>query len=121
MGWNKTHKDDNQDEIVSDLKLIGAVATSLAGVGSGVGDILVGYHGRNWMFEIKNPNRPPSKRKLRPKQIAFREHWKRMGQYDVIETSVDAMKIMGVEPATIESFKRMKENQEKARKRIDRR
>ena len=45
--------DSNQREIVAFLKIIGASVTSLAAVGRGCPDLLVGFKGMNYLFEIK--------------------------------------------------------------------
>ena len=89
--------DANQPEIVRDLRSVpGVVVTSTAAIGNGFPDIVVGYDHRNWLFEIKNPEMEPSKRRLTPMEILFHENWKLSGQVDVIETAEDAMKIMGI-------------------------
>ena len=45
--------DMNQPEIVADLRGIGATVQHLHMVGKGCPDILVGFRGNNWLFEIK--------------------------------------------------------------------
>ena len=47
--------DANHKQIVSSLRAIGATVQSLANIGNGCPDILVGYHGKNFLFEIKGP------------------------------------------------------------------
>jgi Holliday junction resolvase len=84
--------DENQAEIVRALRQIGAKVQSLAELGSGVPDILVGHRGRNYLFEIKSPKQPPSKRKLTPDEVAWHEAWR--GQVAIIENFGDALKIL---------------------------
>jgi len=45
--------DDTQREIVNALRQIGASVQSLADVGQGCPDLLVGYRGRNILLELK--------------------------------------------------------------------
>jgi hypothetical protein len=95
--------DANQPQIVADLRGVGCVVWSTAGVGNGFPDIVVGYQGRNYLFEIKDPAKPPSARALTPKEREFFLLWNkwrsgaRTGQVDIIETADDAMKIVGIE------------------------
>lgn len=62
--------DANQDEIVQTYRACGLSVTSLAGLGRGVPDLLVGYRGKLALVEVKQP-----KGKLRPMQEAFRLTW----------------------------------------------
>jgi hypothetical protein len=47
--------DHNQVEIVSALRDAGTTVTILAGVGGGCPDLLVGWRGKNYLLEVKNP------------------------------------------------------------------
>ena len=67
--------DGNQREIVAALLKIGATVDSLAAVGGGVPDLLVGIAGRFLLLEVKNPAKPAADRCLTPAQIRWhREH-----------------------------------------------
>jgi hypothetical protein len=73
-----THrKDENQDEIVKALRAVGCSVTSLANVGEGCPDLLIGLHGWTGLGECKVDD-PKDKRrvKLREKQQRFRLHWR---------------------------------------------
>ena len=48
---------------------------SLAEVGKGVPDLLVGIHGRLLLVECKDGSKPPSHRKLTPEQEAWHAAW----------------------------------------------
>lgn len=85
-------RDGNHAEIVQSLLGVGYSVADTADVGHGFPDLVVAAHGRNYLFEIKNPEQPPSKRRLTPDEAAFRDNWR--GQYDVIETWEDAVKII---------------------------
>ena len=76
--------DSNQREIVSALRQIGATVQILSMVGKGCPDILVGFRRNNFLFEIKDSNKPPSKRKLTPDERQWHDDWR--GQVTTIST-----------------------------------
>lgn len=76
--------DANQSSIVKDLRALGFTVQSLADIGDGCPDIVVGKGGLNWLFEIKDWKQPPSKRKLTPKEKLWHQTWR--GQVCVVET-----------------------------------
>jgi len=67
--------DANQTEIVQALRQIGAVVQSLAAVGNGCPDLLVGYRNRLFLLEIKDGNKPPSAQALTPHQVEWHRVW----------------------------------------------
>lgn len=85
--------DRNQTTIVQGLRGAGASVTILSMVGNGVPDILVGFRGINYLMEIKDWKKPPSKRKLTPLEQEFFDTWR--GQVDKIETLDDALSVIG--------------------------
>ena len=84
--------DANQPAIVQGLRAYGCSVQSLASVGKGCVDILVGYRCINLCFEIKDPAKPPSARKLTPDQVKWHADWK--GSVYVIETLEQAIAII---------------------------
>ncbi len=80
--------DANQQEIVDALKKIGC---SVLVIGTPV-DLLVGHRARNFLFEVKDPNKPPSQRKKTPTQESFFASWK--GQVRIVETAEDAIHVV---------------------------
>ena len=70
-------KDENHAEVVAELKesFPEASVEDLAHAGKGVSDIVVGVFGDNHFFEIKDPAKPPSRRKLTNAQLAFHANW----------------------------------------------
>jgi hypothetical protein len=84
--------DQNQPSIVEDLRAIGASVQSLASVGKGCPDLLVGFRGSNYVFEVKNPDVPPSRRQLTPDEIKWHERWR--GSVYVIHSFEEAFKII---------------------------
>ncbi len=63
--------DGNQAEIVNGLRACGLTVESLASVGRGCPDILVGGHGVNLLFEIKMRGL-----RLNPKQATWHSSWR---------------------------------------------
>lgn len=84
--------DDNQAEIVAALRAAGCSVTSLASIGKGCPDIVVGRAGMNYLMEIKDGNKPPSKRSLTPEEKKWHESWK--GQVAVVESVEDALRVV---------------------------
>lgn len=62
-------------------------------VGQGCPDILVGKDGKNWLFEIKDPMKPPSQKALSEDEREFHAAWR--GQVTVIETAEHALEKIG--------------------------
>jgi hypothetical protein len=86
--------DANHGAIVDALRRAGATVQSLAGVGKGCPDLLVGHRGRNWLMEVKDPAKPPSARELTPDQKVWTVTWG--GQVAVVETIEDALAVVGL-------------------------
>lgn len=84
--------DLNQNDIVWGLRDFGASVTSTASVGSGFPDIVVGYRGRNFLFEIKDPKKPPSQRTLTEHELVWHAGWR--GTANVIESLSQAIGIL---------------------------
>lgn len=94
--------DDNQPSIVDDLRKIpGFTVRSLASVGEGFPDIAVGLLGVTGLYEIKDPAKSPSARKLTKDEKKFHTAW--TGHARVVETAAEiavdmrqmAMRIVG--------------------------
>lgn len=81
--------DANQAEIVRGLREVGASVQSLAPMGDGVPDIVCGYKGGNWLFEIKT-----AKGKLTADELEWHQAW--CGQVCVIRSLDDALAAIGV-------------------------
>jgi len=81
--------DANHSLIVGALIRCGATVQSLAAVGSGCPDLLVGFRGKNFAFEIKDGSKPPGARKLTPDQETWHAAWK--GQVIVVESVEQAL------------------------------
>lgn len=81
----RTHRQDaNRDAIVDGLRRIGATVSLIAPV-----DLLVGWHGRNYLFEVKT-----ARGKLSASQHAAMDGWQ--GQWCVVRSLDEALRIVGV-------------------------
>lgn len=76
--------DNNHAEIVEALRGIGASVVSLANLGNGCPDILVGWKGNNILFEIKS-----GRGGLTADEMKFMEDWE--GNYRVVRTVEQAI------------------------------
>ena len=86
--------DANQSEVMGDLrKYPGISVRSLHTLGDGIPDLIVGFRGSNYLFELKDPEKPPSKRKLTEDEIKFFDSWN--GQVEKVETVKDILEAIG--------------------------
>ena len=87
--------DDNQNEIVGQLRSVPGLTVAItSGLGHGMGDFIIGWQGVNSWIELKDGDKPPSKRKLTPAERKFHAQW--AGQIDVALTFEDCLRIIGV-------------------------
>lgn len=84
--------DANHALIVGALRACGATVQSLAMVGQGCPDLLVGHRGRNLLVEVKDGRKPPSARELTPDQCKWHANW--AGHAIVIETVEQAVAML---------------------------
>jgi Holliday junction resolvase len=87
--------DRNQPEIVSALRQVGADVQSLAAVGDGVPDLLVGFRGTTFLIEVKDGSKAPSARQLTDDQIKWHAAW-RGGRCVVVHDVTEALAAIGV-------------------------
>jgi hypothetical protein len=87
--------DQNHDQVVIALRSAGATVQSLAGVGKGVPDLLVGYKGQTLLMEVKDGFKPPSKRSLNEDQLRWHGSWKG-GALAVVDSPDAALRMIGV-------------------------
>lgn len=88
--------DRNQPEVVAALRKAGASVQVLSPVGQGCPDLLVGYGGHNFLYEVKDGALPPSRTKLTPDQVEWHQGWK--GQVLVVYSVEMALKALEVLP-----------------------
>ena len=84
--------DSNQPEIVNGLRKIGCSVQSLAPVGEGCPDLLVGHRGNNFLIEVKDGARIPSEQKLTPDQIDWHSDWR--GRVHVARSLEEVIRIV---------------------------
>lgn len=84
--------DVNQPDIVKALRAAGASVTSLASVGDGCPDILVGIRKVTTVMEIKDGAKPPSKRKLTEPEEKWHAGWS--GSKHIVESVEQALAVL---------------------------
>ncbi len=67
--------DATQDQVVSLARAFGATVQSLATVGNGCPDLLIGYKGHTVLVEVKDGGKPPSQRALNENQLKWWANW----------------------------------------------
>jgi hypothetical protein len=94
--------DGNHAEILRAVRAVGATVLDTHQLPNCF-DALIGYRGREFIFEIKDPAQPPSGRKLTPGELSFKNTW-RGSEYHVVETTEQAIKIITENPKTPKNF-----------------
>ena len=87
--------DANQTQVVLALQAAGATVQSLAAVGQGVPDLLVGFQGKTLLMEVKDGQKPPSARRLTEDQLTWHGAW-RGGPLAVVDVVDAALRVLGV-------------------------
>ena len=87
--------DANHEQVVIALQAAGATVQSLAAVGKGVPDLLVGFQGKTLLMEVKDGNKIPSKQKLTDAQISWHGAW-RGGPLCIVDGPDAALRALGV-------------------------
>lgn len=84
--------DGNQAEIVELLRKIdGCEVAVTSAVGDGFPDLVIGYRGFNFLFEVKDPSQPKHRHELTDDQKRFHSAWpgqvqKVFGLKEIIDT-----------------------------------
>lgn len=81
--------DGNQAEIIKALREAGCAVCPTHTVGQGFPDLVVDYHGKTCLIEVKDPSKPKSDRQLTPAQKEFHASW--TGPIFVVETAMEAI------------------------------
>lgn len=92
MSRRAARVDANHAEVVKALRKAGCSVASLASVGAGIPDLVVGIRGVNLLLEIKDGSKPPSARQLTDDEKAFMTAWR--GQYAVVESAEQAVGVV---------------------------
>lgn len=87
--------DRNQPELVNQLRKIpGLTVAHTHTIGKGFPDLAVGFQGKTWLFEVKDPSNIPSQRKLTPDEEQWHKKW--TGHVATVETIEDVMRILNI-------------------------
>jgi hypothetical protein len=89
----KERIDANHNVIVDGLRAVGATVKSTAAVGDGFADLVVGFRNANFLLEVKDGNKSPSRRKLTDAEDRFHKTWR--GQIAIVESLDDALRTIG--------------------------
>ena len=85
--------DENQPEVVKALRAAGASVQPLHAVGQGCPDLLVGFRGKNLLFEVKDGAKAPSAKRLTDDQSEWHAEWR--GNVFFVETAEEAIRLLG--------------------------
>jgi hypothetical protein len=86
--------DTNQPAIVEVLRGAGATVLHLHTIGRGCPDIAVGIHGKNYLMEIKDGSKSPSKQKLTRDEQEWHDAWR--GEVCIVSSVDEALAAIGV-------------------------
>ncbi len=86
--------DANQAQVICALEAAGAKVQSLAALGKGAPDLLVGFRDALYAFELKDGNKVPSAQKLTPAQEKWHKEW--AGYVRVVNSPEAALRAIGV-------------------------
>jgi hypothetical protein len=90
MGYKRV--DGNHADIMTTFRALGCSVQSVASVGKGCPDLLVGKDGWTVPVEVKDGSKPPSARKLTSDEEIWRANWK--GSYALIESPEQAHQLV---------------------------
>jgi len=76
------------------MRAIGATVQTLAAVGDGCPDLLVGWMGRNLLLEVKDGSKPPSQQRLNDRQLRWHREWR--GRVTTVASVEEALEVLGV-------------------------
>ena len=81
--------DDNHKDVVAEFRAVMPEATlfDASGAGRGFPDLVIGWRGRNYFFEVKDPAKIPSARSLTDAQKDFHIGWQ--GQVAVVHSAAE--------------------------------
>ena len=84
--------DGNQTRIVAALRAVGATVQHLHTVGRGCPDLLVGHRGHNFLVEVKDGTKAPSRQRLTPDEERWHQTWR--GQVHVVRSVMEALELV---------------------------
>ena len=84
--------DDNQQEIVKQIRRLGITVLHLHTIGKGCPDLLLGFKNKNFLIELKDSKKTTSRKKLTDDETIFFNTWR--GQVNKCETLDDILKVV---------------------------
>ena len=87
--------DAPQKAIVAALREVGASVAITSGAGNGLPDLIVGWRGETYLLEIKDGDKPASRKRLTDAEAHFVEHW-RGRPVAIVESVAEALAAIGV-------------------------
>lgn len=87
--------DDNQANIVKQIRRLGITVVHLHTIGKGCPDLLLGYRNKNFLIELKDSLKTESQKKLTDDEKEFFSTWR--GQVSKCETIDDILKVIGLQ------------------------
>jgi len=84
--------DDNQKEIVKQIRRLGITVVHLHTIGKGCPDLLLGFQKRNYLIELKDYKKTNSQKKLTEDEVEFFNTWR--GQVNICETLDDILSVI---------------------------
>ena len=84
--------DANQAVLIAAFRRLGCTVQPLHMVGKGCPDALVGFRNVNYAIEIKDGDKPPSKRKLTDDEADWHRDWR--GQVCIVESLDDVERLV---------------------------
>lgn len=87
--------DENHGAIVRALRSVGATVQSIASVGQGTPDLLVGFRRQTYLLEVKDGSKSPSRRALTDLEGTWHAEWKGLPVL-IVENVEDALRAIGV-------------------------
>ena len=82
--------DANQSAVVKALRATGATVEIISSVGDGVPDLIVGFRGFNFLFEVKDGDKPQSKQRLTGAEAEWHRDWR--GKVSIVYSPSDAVR-----------------------------
>jgi hypothetical protein len=95
--------DTNQGSLVKAMRDMGMSVFITSGLGNGFPDLCCGFRGINYLFEVKDPDKPPSKRRLTPDEQQFFAGWN--GSVYKIETIDEVIEIIEKDSVKVGRYK----------------
>jgi len=86
--------DDNQKEVVSQLRKLGVSVAITSMLGKGFPDLVLGHQNKNFLIELKDGSKTKSRKTLTEDEAKFFNDWR--GQVDKCESLDDICRIIGI-------------------------